>query len=101
MEVLRNSPIPPFEPRGSLPMDLWSPFGFTSQVARAAATLVFGRCLPWVASRGHTWRASQSSTGRATDPGSPTTRRDLETRYSYQTGVLDREMCQSSLPLPG
>src|SRR5450631_1669502 len=82
-------------------MDLWSLFGFASLVARAAATSASGRCLPWVASSAHIWRVSQSSTGRTTVGGSPTTRQDLGTRYSYQTGALDRRMCQSSPPLPG
>ena len=86
---------------GSRPMALWSRFGCASQTARTAAISASGRCRHWAASRGHTWKAWPSSTGRATAPGSRTTRPAPETRCSSQTAAGDRRIGPSSLRLPG
>jgi hypothetical protein len=61
----------------------------------------FGRRQRWAGSRGHTWKASRSSTGRRTAPGSHTTRLDPETRCSYQMAAGGRGAGSSSLRRPG
>ncbi len=68
---------------------------------RAPATSASGRCQRWADSRSHTSKAWRSSTGPTTAPDSRTTRRDPETRCSYQTAAGDRRVGPSSLRLPG
>ena len=85
-----------FSPDGSL-VTFWvrKPGG------SSGGELASGRCLHWAASRGHTLKAWPSSTGRATAPGSRTTRPDPETRCSCQTAAGDRRAGPSSLRPPG